>query len=361
MEFSELRLAPLLSACARSLGFALAGAIMLSTAATAGSNHRPPHQLDRVFVIMMENHGFDEAIGQTDPGDSSGVTLLTPFTTRMAQSHGLATYYFGVTHPSLPNYLAAIAGDTFGVQSDADSCFAPDHGTTCISGLTAPTIIDQLEQNHVSWEVLQESMPSIGFLGTRYPLGNGPKLYAQKHNPFVYFTSVATNPSLLQNIKPFDLVQFRNELNDPEHMPRFVFIAPNQCNDGHGYTGGSPIPTGCDSDAGLLKRGDAFLRRTVTAIERSPSFTNRSVIFVMWDENDFSGSLGCCGKLGGGHVAAIVITEHGGAIKSAKPMNHYSMLATIEDGLGLPRLGNAKTASTMWDLFPGHDDEAAGH
>lgn len=340
-----------LSACARRLGFALTAAVF-SVAAMAGPAHHLAHRFDRVFVIMLENHSFDEVIGQADPSDSSGVSLLTPFTTRMAQTQSLATYYFGVTHPSLPNYLAAIAGDTFGIQSDADSCFAPDHGATCISGLSAPTIIDQLENKHISWEVLQESMPSIGFLGTRYPPASGPEFYAQKHNPFVYFTSVATNPSLLQNIRPFDLTAFRRELNDPQHMPRYVFIAPNQCNDEHGYTGGSPIPAGCDSDAGLLKRGDAFLRRTVTAIRNSPSFTNRSAIFIVWDENDFSSNLGCCGKAGGGHVAAIVIAEHGRPIKSALPMNHYSMLATIEDGFGLPRLANAKTASTMWDLFP---------
>ena len=351
MTLLQRRIASLFVGGLSAIGLAAAGLTMLSpVAATAAPTTR---QLDRVFVIMMANHGFDEAIGQADPGDSSGLNLLTPFTTRMAQSQGLATYYFGVAHPSLPNYLAAIAGDTFGIQTDADSCFAPDHGATCISGLTTPSLIDQLEQHRIGWEVLQESMPSVGFLGTRFPLSGGPKLYAQAHNPFVYFTSVATNPSLLQNIKPFDLAQLRTELNDPRHMPRMVFITPNQCNDQHGYAGGSPIPAGCDSDAGLLKRGDTFLRRTVTAIRNSPSFTDRSAIFIVWDENDFSGNLGCCGKTGGGHVAAIVITEHGQTIKNAQPMNHYSLLATIEDGFGLPRMGNAKAAVSMWALIPG--------
>ncbi len=357
-----------LSACARTFGLGLAGAAVLSTAAFADSDHHHRAQrLDRVFIIMMENHGFDEVIGQADPSNSSGATLLTPFTTSLAQNYGLATYYFGATHPSLPNYIADVAGDYFGIQSDSDSCFAPDHGATCISGLTAPNIIDQLEQKHISWEVLQESMPSIGYLGTRFPTAQsgGPKLYAQKHNPFVYFTSVATNPSRLQHIKPFDLAEFQNELNDPHHMPSYVFIAPNQCNDQHGFTGGSPIPPGCEpaaGDAGLLKLGDAFLQRTVTAIQNSPSFTERSVIFVVWDENDFSGNLGCCGApgVGGGHIASIVVTKHGKPRKSALPMNHYSMLATIEDGFGLSRLANAKTANTMWDLFPDRESHNAG-
>jgi hypothetical protein len=350
----------LLSAYARTLGFGLIGAALLCAAASADSDQQA-RRLDRVFVIMMENHGFDEVIGQADPGDPSGATLLTPFTTKLAQTYGLATYYFGVSHPSLPNYLASIAGDTFGIQSDTDSCFAPDHGATCISGLTAPNIIDQLEAKHISWEVLQESMPNIGFLGARYPLAQsgGPRLYAQKHNPFVYFINIATNPARLQNIKPFDPAQFQSELNDPQHMARYVFIAPNQCNDQHGFTGGSPIPAGCEpaaGDAGLLRRGDAFLQRTVTAIQHSPSFTDHSVIFIVWDENDFSSNFGCCGTAGGGHVAAIVVTKHGTPKKSARPMNHYSILATIEDGFGLPRLANAKTAKAMWDLFPDRED-----
>jgi hypothetical protein len=347
----------LLSACARSLCLSLAGAAMLSTAAFADSDHDRARHLDRVFVIMMENHGFDEVIGQADPSDSTGATLLTPFTTEIASKYGLATYYFGATHPSLPNYLADVAGDYFGIQNDNDSCFAPDHGATCISGLTAPNIVDQLEQKHISWEVLQQSMPSVGFLGTRYPAVPGPKLYAQKHNPFLYFNSIATNPSLLANIKPFDLAQFQTELNDPMHMARYVFIAPDQCHDEHGYTGGAAgsFPAGCDTDAGLLKLGDTFLQQTVTAIQNSPSFTAHSAIFVVWDENDFSGNLGCCGTAGGGHIASIVITKNGKPKKSAVPMNHYSMLATIEEGFGLPKLANAKTANTMWDLFPGHD------
>jgi hypothetical protein len=32
--------------------------------------------------------------------------------------------------------------------------------------------------------------------------------------------------------------------------------------------------------------------------------------------------------------------------------NHYSLLATFEDGLGLPRLGSAVTATPLADYFP---------
>jgi len=346
------------SAAARITRLAVAATALLC--APALSLAQQPRSLDRVFVVVMENHGFDQTIGASDPGDASGAALSMPFTTMLAQRYGLATYYFGVAHPSLPNYLAMIAGDTFGIHSDTDSCFAPDHGATCVAGLNAPTIVDQLEDRHIAWEALQESMPTAGFIGSRYPLAQsgGPELYAQKHDPFLYFTAIATNPARLQNIRPFDAAEFRDELNDPQHMPRYVFITPNQCHDAHGLSGG-PVPAGCGSDADVLKAADAFLQRTVTAIQKSPSFTDRSAIFVVWDENDFSSNAGCCGTPGGGHVAAIVVTKNGTPKTSSVPMSHYALLATIEDGFGLPRLANAKNAVAMWSLFP-DDASAAG-
>jgi hypothetical protein len=81
--------------------------------------------------------------------------------------------------------------------------------------------------------------------------------------------------------------------------------------------------------------------------------TERSALFIVWDENDFGSNLVCCGRpgVGGGHVPMIVVTKQGKPIKSATPTNHYSLLATIEDGFGLPRLANAKTAAPLFDLF----------
>ena len=61
--------------------------------------------------------------------------------------------------------------------------------------------------------------------------------------------------------------------------------------------------------------------------------------------------LGANNQPGGGYVAAIVITKNGKPIRSATAFNHFSMLATIEDGFDLPRLANAKTAKTMFELI----------
>jgi phospholipase C len=325
-----------------SLG--VAGVAACTMAARADDDDHRGHRrdFDRVFVIVMENHGFDQVIGKLN---STETAQLTPFTTQLALKYGLETFYFGVTHPSLPNYLPMIAGDFFGVQDDAPSCFASDvpNAPGCHK-FDTPTLVDQLEKKNISWETLQESLPGVGSLVSRFP-ATGPTLYAQKHNPFLYFTSVATDPARLAKIKPFDLAQLKTELNNPYQASRFIYIVPNQCNDEHGTSG-------CSDDATALANGDAFLAQTVPAIINSPAFTNRSALFITWDEDDFSTNLGCCGQPGGGHVATIVVTKQGKPIKSAAPTNHYSLLATIEDGFDLPRLGNAKNATPLWDVFP---------
>src|SRR5262249_59757865 len=145
----------ILSKSVRRVGVGLMGAAACASVAFAGDGGR--RDLDRVFVIMMENHGFDQVIGALADPNAEGdpnAPLLTPFITNLAFTQGLATFFFGVTHPSLPNYLASIAGDFFGVQDDNDSCFATPVTSKPCHNFTAPTIVDQLEARHISWEAM---------------------------------------------------------------------------------------------------------------------------------------------------------------------------------------------------------------
>lgn len=93
-----------------------------STAATAQQGTRPaeiPH-LDHVFLIMMENHGYQQVVG--NPNDPYLNGLIA------SKQVNLATNYFAVGHPSLTNYLEVVGGSNFGVRSDN----SPDWGdTTC--------------------------------------------------------------------------------------------------------------------------------------------------------------------------------------------------------------------------------------
>ncbi|GAC1409997.1 MAG: hypothetical protein NVSMB64_18910 [Candidatus Velthaea sp.] len=327
-------------------GAASAIAAVLVAGSTVPAHAATSRSFDHVWVIMMENQSFDGVIGRNRV-DSNGNLLEadTPYITQLAASQGLATLYFGVTHPSLPNYLTTIAGDYFGVQDDSASCFAqPSPGAGC-HRISAPNLVDTLEARHLTWGSLMASMPSDGFLGTQAPSA-APRLYAQKHNPFVYFSDIATNQSRLAKIKPLSDANFSAAL---AHPANFEYIVPNQCDDMHGTTT-------CTNTDALLKRGDATVKTLVSAITSSAAFTANSAIFVVWDEDDYSSSYGCCGSaagLGGGHTLTIVVSKTSAGKRSAVPMNHYSLLKTIEQGFGLPALGHSADPgiATMWDLF----------
>jgi phosphatidylinositol-3-phosphatase len=320
----------------------LAGAVFSGLGAGAQEERRPGTlSFDHVYLIVLENHGFDDALY----GPS-------PFLLHLSQTQGLATYYFGVTHPSLPNYIAMISGDYFGIQDDAPSCFASDLwiAEKC-HRLNQENLADQLESKQLTWAAYLENLPAVGSLQSRQPANGSSPLYAQKHNPFVYFESIATNPARLRNIKPFDA--FADDL--AHGAANFSLIVPNQCDDGHGL----PI---CADPSALVRAYDAFTATVVKQIKKSPSWTDRSVIIIVFDEGEsprgMRGSptnIDCCNgtdpEAGGNHIPLIIVTKSGPAKTSGVPTNHYSLLATIEDGFELSRLGHAAHAATLADLM----------
>src|SRR5258706_15179534 len=77
----------------------------VSSASTA--NSAIPHY-QHIVEIMMENTSYGTIIGNPN----------APQINALADQFGLATNYFGVTHPSEPNYMANIGGNFFGVQED---------------------------------------------------------------------------------------------------------------------------------------------------------------------------------------------------------------------------------------------------
>lgn len=115
----------------RFVTHALAAAAMITlsaTAAHAAEGQVPfgvPH-LDHVFVVVMENHGYNQILNNPN----------APFINAYAKSANLARNYFAVGHPSLTNYLEIVGGSNFGVQSDN----APDwHSTNCSPNIVAGT------------------------------------------------------------------------------------------------------------------------------------------------------------------------------------------------------------------------------
>lgn len=336
---------------AASSGLAMTGA---AAAGNRPAGHHYGVRLDRVFIIMLENHSEKSVIG--DPN--------APYITSLANEYGQATNYYGVTHPSEPNYVAMISGSNWYTNTD-DPNNRFDH----------TNLVDELQAAHIPWAAYMQAMPASDPLADYWPSSGNP-LYASKHNPFALFTDIRDNPARLANIKPY--TDMASDLSNPWTAPRFVFISPDQCNDMHGgvYTAvpgypETPCPYGNTNDdpadAQLKKNADAFVHNAVTTIMSSRAWTPHSAIFVVSDEGDYTGNTqtggwdspaGCCdspvlpagdpdisstwpgGLYGGGLVPAIVIDPSGPRhFTDATAFNHYSLLRTIEDAWHLPELG----------------------
>jgi len=308
-------------------GFAALLAMVVGSApVSADSSRTDLKNFQHVFVIMMENTGFDALIGNSN----------APWINNAAATNGLASNYFGVTHPSQPNYVAATAGIT-GPNSDNDET------------LDVPNLVDQIEGSGRTWKSYSQNFSLCNGNVLAHSCGN--QLYERKHNPFVSFADVQSSPSRLANI--VDLSQFQTDLASG-NVPDYSFIAPDQCNDMHGRAGSSTDPcrfANVNGADGLIATGDAFLSTWVGKIMASPAWNGNSVIFIQWDEADFTNSgfngfgddTGCCDSVtgqGGGHVVSLVITHSNhSAVTSGIAYNHYSMLRTIQEGWRLGCLG----------------------
>ena len=236
-----------------------------------------------VFVIVMENKSYDEALGGT-------------YTASLASQYALATNYHAVSHPSEPNYLALTSGGTWGATDDSYRALPPGG------------IGKQLSDAGVSWRAYMEGLPS-SCLRNLYP-------YALKHDPFAFYggscAGIASTDALAGDLAG--------------NTPRFVWISPGLCNDTHDC----PVAA-----------GDHWLSQVVPEIINSRAWRTGGVLFLTWDENDGSAQ---------NRVATLIISPNPKQHLSDKPYTHYSLLATIEDRLGVGRLGAAAGATPMDDL-----------
>jgi phosphatidylinositol-3-phosphatase len=320
----------------------------VSSAGTDHHDHAIP-RYQHIVEIMMENTNYSTIIGNS----------YAPNINALASHYGLATDYFGVTHPSEPNYVANIGGSYFGIQDDNQFyCTAalastdPNcAGTTVDHTVSAQSLADQLVAAGKTWKGYFQSLPPVPSTGviTTGPNANGPytfkwpsntdALYASKHNPFVNFTG--TQGALANMVSD---TQLGVDLATGD-LPNFSYVVPDQCHDMHGTTP-------CGDENGLISAGDTYVGQIVTEIMHSDVWQHgRNAIVITWDEDDFADQgqpgTGCCGSnVGGGHVVTIVITNTSHRhIVDNTPYNHYSLLLSFEDAFGLPCLQNACDAA----------------
>jgi acid phosphatase len=279
-----------------------------------------------VFVILMEN----TTLATLEKNISSAPNLK-----KWQGDYATGADYHGVSHPSLPNYVALTSGDTQSIGCDCGA--KPNQGTcfpvldvcltcSCNQAVTGH-IGDQLEAASKTWKDFGEDM------GTPCNLTDSGN-YVTRHNPFLYYNNVQTS-STRCNAHVVDYKSF-----DPTNADTFSFIAPNLIDDMHDQA----VPTN-------IAAGDTWLGKNVPPILASNAYKNGGLLVVVWDEDDSSGGIGGTTDDPVGIWVFSPFAKSGGFAAKSK-YDHYSLLATFEDGLDLGRIGKAAQATPLTEFFP---------
>jgi len=350
-------------------------------------------EVRHVFVITLENEGYKATFGNP---------AVDPYLATTLPSQGiLLKKYYGIGHYSNDNYVAMLSGQPPNSDNQLDcalSGFADfpagdglvdgiQQGAGCEYPADVPTLPGQLDAAGYTWKGYMEDMGNVptresatcGYAGDGQPdntlaavSGDG---YAARHDPFVYFHSITDDTALCDSSvvplgatdgtlpvgTPAGVTGLATDLQSVGTTPNYSFITPNLCDDGHDY----PCQNQTSPASSAVADQNAFLQTWVPLIEASPAFKQDGLLIVTFDESDLSDARACCGETvgpaadsggngqtgpGGGLIGTVMVSPFiTSGSKDATALNHYSMLASIEDLFGLPRLGEAATVTSTFD------------
>ncbi len=258
-------------------------AAVLALPGAAATRRRTVHHsglfppIQHVFLVILENQ-------------DAGRILTRPFGGRLAASGAVLANDHCIAHPSQPNYIALVAGSTWGVDSDTTA------------DLDVPHIGDLLEAAGRSWRVYAERYP--GNCSTIHATND--LLYVRRHVPFLGFKNVVSNHqrcvSHVVNATQLDADIATGQL------PNFAMYIPDQDHNGHN--------TGIDA-------ADAWLESRFGPLLHDARFTSGTLFVLTFDEsNDVS-------------TTAITTIFAGAGVKpdtvSTRRYDHYDLLRTIEE------------------------------
>lgn len=257
----------------------------------AGDNTNAAPRFKNVIMVVFEN-------------ENPQPTLNVPFFKQFAQDGVYFDQTVGEARPSQPNYLAMVAGDTFGVTTDSNV------------DLNATHLGDLLENKKMDWKVYAEDYPGNCYLGKT----SGD--YARKHVPFLSFTNVSGNKTRCAKIVNFS--QFQSDWAN-HRLPQFTMVIPNNKNNGH--------------DTSVDYAGSWF-QKTFAASLKDPRLMADTLFIATFDEGSkFNKNQ---------YYTAMQSPKLKKGVTIMGRHDHYSLLKLIEDEWGLGNLGrNDKTAPVI--------------
>ena len=285
---------------------------LLVAQATSNRKNLADVQVQHVFIVMEENHGWNSVFGNQQ----------MPYLNSLISSYSVAKGYFANTHPSIGNYFMLTTGQIITNNDDYN-------GT-----VTVDNVVRDLIAAGKTWKEYSESIPYQGYYGG----DNG--LYAERHNPCSYFSDVRGDQNQQQNLVPF--TQLATDIAN-HTLPNFGFIVPNLNDDAHN---------------GTLAQADAWLQANIPQLLNSPDFNTPGggLLIITFDEAETSDN-----SFGGGQVVWVAVgpdVRQGYPPTKSESMirlyQHPSTLRFMMQLLGLSSFpGAAATAPDMTEFLLG--------
>lgn len=279
------------------------GPAAVATPATPAPPPGGPVPIDKLLVVVVENHGLD------------AMRREMPYTVGLGERYGYATGYRAASHPSLPNYLALSGGSTFGVTDDHDPSAHP---------LAAQSVFGQALAAHRTATVYAEDMPGPCFT-------TSAGRYAVRHNPWTYYVGERAN--CRRHDVPMTALSADVRAG---RLPNAGLLVPNTCSDAHDC----PAAT-----------ADAWLRTVLGEVMAGPDFTSgRLLVVITADEDDHTQ---------GNLVLTTLVNPQLHHVVVSSPLDHYSLARLYAEVLGVPPLQQARSAPSIVSAFglvvgPGH-------
>ncbi len=262
--------------------FAFSAACATRTPLPADRNDVPRFSVDgvsRVVVIVLENGKPSDAAQQ-------------PFMQRRAAEGMTFTKFFGVAHPSQPNYIAMISGRASDALTDRPITLKRSHLGNLLGD---------------RWRVYADDYPAEN---GKCALVAKKCLYARRHVPFLSFDDIQKGScsQIVTLNRLHDPVGALRDDIDHQSLPAFALIIPNVLHDGH------EPHTVADANKWLVANIEPLLTR--------PEFTKGTVFVLTYDEDD-------TGNKNNNKIFTVIWGDHVQHGTSADVYNHFDLYLTI--------------------------------
>jgi parallel beta-helix repeat protein len=255
--------------------------------------------LDHVIVVIMENQSYATA-------------KAAPYISGLVSASATFQEFYAILHPSQPNYFSLWSGSTQGILTD--DC--PPVGAP----YAGENLGHACEVAGFKWKAYSEDLPAVGSTECfAVPTPNG-SLYTRKHSPWASFTNVNHANEVPYTQLAADIAA--------KALPNLAFVIPDNCHNGH-------------NDGCTIGTVDAWLASELPAMLSAVG--PWGLVVLTWDEDDDADGNRVLTVLAGPPVKPGFVSH--------RFVNHYTLLRTICDGLGIPPFGAAAAESPITDVW----------